>query len=157
MTYRVNKKTLNLNPNPSPNMQTTSSIPEVTLDDLVGKLRNVRCEMTERRLFKSVTMNGIWGSDSDSDSDDPELRRRRMKKSSKIAKSAQKNDNIEKDRNTVFGTLAYFNSNLCIGIQNLTPTHLLENNVSNILFDLANMPLPMVLDRLKMEGAKVEN
>jgi hypothetical protein len=31
-----------------------------------------------------------------------------------------------------------------------------ENNISNILFDLANMPLAMVLDRLKKEGAQIE-
>lgn len=79
------------------------------------------------------------------------MRRRQMKKS-----TAQNNQDIEKDRNSVFGTLAYFNSNLCIGIQNLTPTQLSENNVSNILFDLANMPLPMVLERLQKEGATVD-
>lgn len=130
----------------------------VSMDDLVVKLRNARCEMSERRLMKRVAMGGIWGSDSDSDSDterDPEMRRRRIKQSTR---SMQRNQqNVEKDRNSVFGTLAYFNSNLCIGIQNLTPQHLLENNVSNILYDLANMPLPMVLDRLKKEGATVDH
>lgn len=109
---------------------------------LVERLRNVRRELSEKRLFKKVSMQSIQGAWIDEDDSFITIKR---------------SDDIEKDRNSVYGTLVYCNSNLCLGISNLSPQHLSsENNISNILFDLANMPLSMVLDRLKKEGAILE-
>jgi hypothetical protein len=121
-----------------------------TVDDLVVKLRNARCEMRDKRLMARVSY-GAWEVDSDSDSDSDDERRPLP-----ISTMKNKTKKPEHDRNDVFSALAYCNSNLCIGINSLTTEHMSENNISNILFDLANMPLAMVLDRLKKEGAQIE-
>lgn len=115
---------------------------KITQDDLVYKLREARTEMKERRLFKRVCAKDIWGSDSDSDEDDfnqPQPEKRSMT-----------------NRNTVQENLWYFNKNLCLGINSLSFKQETENNVANILYDLAHFPLDLVLDRLSREGANVD-
>lgn len=114
----------------------------INQDDLVYKLREARTEMQERKLFKRVCTKDIWGSDSDSDSDDDfnQPQKRSMT-----------------NRNTIQENVWYFNKNLLLGIQSLTDKQMTENNMANILYDLANFPLDMVMDRLTKEGAIIEN
>ena len=50
----------------------------------------------------------------------------------------------------------YYNKNLALGIQYFGMDHFTEDASACILYDLANMPLEMVLTRLESEGAILE-
>lgn len=58
-------------------------------------------------------------------------------------------------RNDVASALEYINKRFFIGIEMLGLDHLKEDARSCILYDLANLPLDMVVQRMKAEGAQV--
>lgn len=60
------------------------------------------------------------------------------------------------NRNDIASALEYINKRFCIGIAWLGDGHLKEDARSCILHDLANLPLEMVLGRLKTEGAYID-
>jgi len=56
-------------------------------------------------------------------------------------------------RNNVASALEYVNKRWCLGIEYLGFEHLSEDARACILYDLANIPLAMVISRLQSEGA----
>lgn len=59
-------------------------------------------------------------------------------------------------RDDVASSLEYVNRRFCIGIDYLGFDHLNEDARACILYDLANVPLDMVVSRLRTEGATIE-
>lgn len=111
----------------------TSSNP----DDLVKILHRVRKERSEQRLFKRVLM------DFDDDDDNHYTRLFQKRKTT---------------YNHVNERLVYINKYMLMGGIETLPLDYLgdEDSLCGVLYDLANFPLPLVLDRLQSEGAIVD-
>lgn len=59
-------------------------------------------------------------------------------------------------RRDVASALSYINKRFALGIEYLGFDHLSEDARACILYDLANLPLEMVIERLRSEGAYIE-
>lgn len=102
---------------------TAATISEQDRDSLADRLRWVRiCKRTEKEL----------GYDFD---DAP------IKKKSSFKKQGNRPEQL----------LHYFNTYLCLHLDNYGPEIWFEHAASNVLFDLAHIPFQMVHDRLRQE------
>jgi hypothetical protein len=102
----------------------------ITVDDLVGRLRDVRRERKLNKMFEECYKE-ICGERLAS-------RQRKCMNTSNI--------------NSVFN---YFNHHMRLGIMSLGPDHCNENAKADILWDFAHLPRSMVYDRLEKEGALI--
>lgn len=106
---------------------------QVTVDVLVGKLREVRKVKNDKRLFKSIIGDFIE-QDGIKIIDILEIKNKGMP-------------------NNVHGILNYYNKHLHLGIEYLPIHKQSEDSKATILWDLCHFPRAQVLERLKKEGA----